>query len=178
MEHPRFRWTPKALHGSRSTRVCDGSQRLRAHSVVPAFALDTKGSARILWHPRLCWTPKAVRAIRGTRVSIGSQRLCAHFVVPAFVLDPKGSTEIMEHPRSHGPRAECNGIAREALRGKRCNCFNLVRFCPPARPLGTRDFWEVWQQRLINSYARKYSMFLQHLHVTMCLPICVAIVDY
>ena len=57
---------------------------------------------------------------------------------------------------------------------------HCARFVGPARPLGARDFSEseVRQQCLVKSYARKYSTFLQHLHVSMRLPMCVAIVDF
>ena len=51
-------------------------------------------------------------------------------------------------------------------------------FLSPARPLGARDFWDFWQQRLINSYARKYTTFLQHLRLMMCLSLCVAMIHF
>ena len=74
-----------------------------------------------------------------------------------------------------GPKARA---LCKALRGKRCNCFNLVHFCPPRGHWEPAIFWDVWQQRLIKSYARKYSAFLQHLHVIMCLPLCVAMIHF
>ena len=51
-------------------------------------------------------------------------------------------------------------------------------FLLPARPLGARVFWEVWQQRLIKSCARKYSSFLQHLRLMTCLSLCVAMIHF
>ena len=55
----------------------------------------------------------------------------------------------------------------------------VVRFVCPARPLGARVFfYEVRQQCLIKSYARKYSTFLQHLQVIMSLSLCVAMIDF
>ena len=63
---------------------------------------------------------------------------------------------------------------RKALRGKRCNCASLVRFAP-ARPSGARVFWESGQNACLRGYARKYTTFVQHLHVIMCLPLRVAV---
>ena len=77
------------------------------------------------------------------------------------------------------PRAEPKAMALcKALRGKRCNCFNLVRFCPPRGHWEPAIFWDFWQQRLINSYARKYTTFLQHLRLMMCLSLCVAMIHF
>ena len=54
----------------------------------------------------------------------------------------------------------------------------VVRFVGPARPLGARVVSEVRQQCLIKSYARKYTTFVQYLHIIMCLPMCVAVIDF
>ena len=54
----------------------------------------------------------------------------------------------------------------------------VVRFVGPARPLGARVVSEVRQQCLIKSYARKYTTFVQYLHIIMCLPMCVAVIYF
>ena len=136
MGHPRFCWISRAVRPFSGTRESIGPQRLCVEHKAPAFLLDLAGCACISQHPRFYWIPKALRAFCGTRVCVGRQRLCVHFVVPAFVLDPKGSTEIMEHLRSHGPRAECTGIAREALRGNGAIASIWCVFAP------LRGHWE------------------------------------
>ena len=46
-----------------------------------------------------------------------------------------------------------NGVACEALRGKRCNCARFV----PARPSGTRDFRKAVDNAQLSCDARKYT---------------------
>ena len=75
--------------------------------------------------------------------------------------------------RARMARALC-----KALHGKRCNCASCA-FCLSRKALGSpRFFSEVRQHCLIKSYARKYSMFLQHLQVIMSLSLCVAMIDF
>ena len=50
----------------------------------------------------------------------------------------------------------CNGVACEALRGKRCNCACFV----PARPSGTRDFRKAVDNAQLSCDARKYTSFV------------------
>ena len=75
------------------------------------------------------------------------------------------------------PRAEPEARAlRKALRGERCNCASLVRFCP-REAIGSPLFvCKSANSGCLRGYARKYTTFVDHLHVIMCLPLHVALI--
>ena len=132
---------------------------------APRLLSSLAGLARIMGHPRVFGVWQTVRGSQGTCAPMLFGGPCAHWA-PRLLF----------------------GLACRAWNLRQGRCAKLCAgngaivpvWCalPPARPSGARVFWEVWQQRWIKGYARKYSMFLQHLHVLMCLSMRVTVVDF
>ena len=69
-----------------------------------------------------------------------------------------------------------------ALLAKLCaGTVQLRQFWCVLSPRGHREpaiFGKSGTNARLRNYARKYSTFLQHLHIMMCLPMCVAVIDF
>ena len=134
-------------------------------------------------------------------------RPCAHWA-PRLLSSLAGLAWIMGHPRffgvwrtvrgSQGTRAPmlfggpCAHWAPRLLFGLACRAWNLRRssaretvqlrqfgaLCPPRGHREPAIFGKSGKNAGLRGCARKYTTFVQHLHVIMCLPMCVAMIDF
>ena len=129
---------------------------------APRLLSSLAGLARIMGHPRVFGVWQTVRGSQGTCIPMLFGGPCAHWA-HRLLFGLACRTWNLRQGRCAKP---CAG---------RCNCASLVRFAP-ARPSGARVFWESGQNACLRGYARKYTTFVQHLHVIMCLPLHVALI--